>query len=146
MRGDRFGGPIRWRMHIPAPPERVYATLDSDAGRASFWAESAVEREGAVHFAFSGGFRCSARIVERAPPRAYALDYLGGVARFELLPDGAGGTELLLTHEGVDASEWQEVHAGWLNVLFPLKAWVVHGVDLRNHDDRRSWEQGYADQ
>jgi len=146
MRGDRVGGPIRWRMHIPAPPERVYAALDSDAGRASFWAESAVERDGAVQFVFSGGFRCSAPIVRREPPHEFALDYLGGIARFELAPDEAGGTELLLTHEGVTEAEWQEVHAGWLNVLFPLKAWVLHGVDLRNHDDRRSWEQGYADQ
>jgi uncharacterized protein YndB with AHSA1/START domain len=146
MHGDRMGGPIRWRMHIAVPPERVYSALASDADRASFWSESAVEREGAVHFVFSGGCRCSAPIVRRDPPREFALDYLGGIVRFEISPDGAGGTELLLTHEGVAEAEWQEVHAGWLNVLFPLKAWLLYGVDLRNHDDRRSWEQGYADQ
>jgi uncharacterized protein YndB with AHSA1/START domain len=146
MRGDRAGGPIRWRMHVPAPPERVYVALDSDAGRAGFWAESAVERGGEIHFRFSGGFTCTCRIVERDAPRVFAVDYLGGVARFELAPDGAGGTDLLLTHDGVTEDEWQEVHAGWLNVLFPLKAWVVHGVDLRNHDPARAWVQGYADQ
>jgi uncharacterized protein YndB with AHSA1/START domain len=146
MRGDRIGGPIRWRMHIPVPPERVYAALDSDDGRAAFWAESAVEVDGAIDFRFSGGYRCRSPIVERRPPHVFALDYIGGVARFELTPDGAGGTDLLLTHEGVPAEDWQEVHSGWLNVLFPLKAWLAHGVDLRNHDDRRAWEQGYADQ
>lgn len=146
MHGDRVGGPIRWRMHLPAPPERVYATLDSDDGRAGFWAESAVEREGEIHFRFSGGLACRCRVVERDAPRVFAIDYLGGVARFELVPDGDGGTDLLLTHEGVAGEEWQEVHAGWLNVLFPLKAWVVHGVDLRNHDPSRAWVQGYADQ
>jgi len=146
MRGDRPGGPIRWRMHIPAPPERVYAALDSDAGRAAFWAESALERDGEIHFRFSGGHACRSRIIERDPPRVFAIDYLGGPARFELAPDGRGGTDLRLTQEDVDADEWQEVHAGWLNVLFPLKAWVVHGVDLRNHDPSRAWAQGYADQ
>ena len=41
MRGDRPGGPIRWRMHIPASREAVFRALDTDAGRAGFWAESA---------------------------------------------------------------------------------------------------------
>jgi uncharacterized protein YndB with AHSA1/START domain len=43
MKGDAIDGPIRWRMHIPVPPDKVFAVLDSDDGRASFWAESAVE-------------------------------------------------------------------------------------------------------
>jgi hypothetical protein len=80
------------------------------------------------------------------PPVLLTIDYFGGRARFELAPDGRGGTELLLTHDQVAPEEWNEVHAGWLNVLFPLKAWVTHGVDLRNHDGERSWDQGYADQ
>ena len=75
-----------------------------------------------------------------------SIDYMGGPARFELTAAGGGGTDLLLTHEGVGPEEWNEVHAGWLNVLLPLKAWVTHGVDLRNHDPERSWDQGYADQ
>jgi uncharacterized protein YndB with AHSA1/START domain len=146
MHGDAPGGPIRWRMHIPAPPERVYAALDSDAGRAAFWARSAVERDGHVEFEFSMGYRCRSRILERRPPALWVLDYLGGPVRFELTPDGAGGTDLLLTHEGIPEADWNETHAGWLNVLFPLKAWVTHGIDLRNNDPRRTWNEGYADQ
>ena len=38
------------------------------------------------------------------------------------------------------------MHAGWLNVLFPLKGYIDHGVDLRNHDPGRAWDDGYADQ
>jgi hypothetical protein len=30
-------------------------------------------------------------------------------------------------------------------VLFPFKAAADFGVDLRNHDPSRSWDQGYAD-
>ena len=146
MRGDEPGGPIRWRMHIPASPEAVYGALDSDEGRAAFWAESAVERDGFIHFEFVGGCRERSRIIERKAPEVFAIQYFGTVARFELTDDGSGGTELLLTHEGVPDEEWNEVHAGWLNVLFPLKAWVGYGIDLRNHDPERSWEEGYADQ
>lgn len=146
MHGDRPGGPIRWRMHVALAPERVYAALDSDQGRAAFWAESAVERDGVIHFEFSNGYRCTSPILARRPPHEWAIDYIDGIARFELTTDGAGGTELLLTHTGVPFEQWHEVHAGWLNVLFPMKAWLVHGVDLRNHDPRRTWDQGYADQ
>ncbi len=146
MKGDQVGGPIRWRMHIPASPEEVFAALDSDEGRASFWAESAVESDGHIHFRFVNGYACRGRVLERRPPHRLSIEYIGGPVRFELTADGRGGTDLLLTHAGIGPEEWNEVHAGWLNVLFPLKAWVAYGVDLRNHDPDRSWDQGYADQ
>lgn len=132
-------------MHIPVPPERVFSALDSDEGRAAFWAESAVAVEGHIEFRFSNGDVCRSRVLERRPPHVLSVDYFGGPARFDLTSDGIGGTDLLLTHCGIGPGEWIETHAGWLNVLFPLKAWVTHGVDLRNHDAARSWDEGYAD-
>lgn len=146
MKGDQPGGPIRWRMHLPAPPERVFQALDSAEGRASFWAVSAIEYGGEIEFRFSNGFVFRGRVLERRPSQILTIDYFGGAARFELSPDGRGGTDLLLTHNGIGLDEWNEVHAGWLNVLFPLKAWLAFGVDLRNHDPERSWDNGYADQ
>lgn len=146
MRGDDVGGPIRWRMHLPVPPDRIYAALDSDEGRAAFWAESAVERENLIDFRFVNGNTCQARVLRRQRPAVWAIEYFGGEARFDLTNDGRGGTDLLLTHVGIGSDDWNEVHAGWLNVLFPLKAWLVHGVDIRNHDPTRTWDQGYADQ
>ena len=145
MKGDSVGGPIRWRMHIPVPPEKVFTVLDSDQGRASFWAESAVEIENEIEFHFINGYTCRSAILERRAPEVFSLDYLGGPVRFELTADGHGGTDLLLTHHNIGPEDWNEVHAGWLNVLFPLKAWVAHGVDLRNHDPERTWDDGYAD-
>ncbi len=146
MHGDNPGGPIRWRMHLPVAPERVFAALNSDGGRASFWAESAQERDGEIEFQFINGYTCRSRILERVPGKVFEIDYIGGPARFELSPDGRLGTDLFLVHHGIGRTEWNEVHAGWLNVLFPLKAWLAYGVDLRNHDATRSWDQGYADQ
>ena len=133
-------------MHIPAPPEQVYEALDSDDGRAAFWAESAPESNGRIEFRFINGYTCSGEVLERHAPRLFVVNYMGGPARFDIDPDGQGGTDLLLTHDRIDPGEWAEVHAGWLNVLFPLKAWLTHKVDLRNHDPSRTWDQGYADQ
>jgi uncharacterized protein YndB with AHSA1/START domain len=132
-------------MHIPVPPARVYEALDTDAGRAAFWAESAVESAGTILFRFANGFLHVATIIERRPPALLVLRYFDAVARFELSAAEGGGTELFLMHEGVGPEDWQETHAGWLNVLFPLKAWLAFGVDLRNHDPTRSWDHGYAD-
>jgi uncharacterized protein YndB with AHSA1/START domain len=133
-------------MHLPVSPQRVYDALNSDEGRASFWAETAIERDGHIEFRFSGGYSCRSPILERVPGRLFAIDYIGGPVTFELSPDGRAGTELFLVHRNIGSDEWNEVHAGWLNVLFPLKAWLVYGVDLRNHDPSRSWGHGYADQ
>ena len=146
MHGDQPGGPIRWRMHIPVPVERVFEALNTDAGRAAFWAESAIESSGRIDFRFANGYRYVATIVERRAPERFALEYFEGVATFDLTRLDDGETDLLLTHSGVGAGHWNEVHAGWLNVLFPLKAMLAFGVELRNHDERRSWDQGYADQ
>lgn len=146
MHRDSPGGPIRWRMFIPAPPDRVFQALTTDEGRGAFWAESTREESGWVSFRFANGSEHRARVIERQPPVRFSLLYFDALASFELQPTADGGTDLLLTHEGVAAADWHEVHAGWLNVLFPLKAMLAFGVDLRNHSRQRSWDQGYADQ
>ena len=46
----------------------------------------------------------------------------------------------------VAAAEHAEVSAGWLNVLLPMKAWLQYGIDLRNHDPERTWDDGVVDQ
>lgn len=132
-------------MHIQAPPEQVFDLLDSDQGRACFWAESAVMVDDVIEFRLSKRYVHRSRVRVRDRQRVFAIEYLGGPVRFELTPDGAGGTDLLLIHEGVAPDEWIETHAGWLNVLFPLKAWAAQGVELRNHDPGRTWDHGYAD-
>lgn len=141
-----IGDAIRWRLHVPLPPARVFAALISSEERARYWAESAVEANGVIHFEFINGDACDARILASHAPSVFAIDYFGATARFELIDDGAGGTDLVLSHDGVAQDDWQETHAGWLNVLLPLKAWLLTGVDIRNHDPRRTWNQRYADQ
>lgn len=137
---------VRWRIHLRVPPETVYRMVATDAGRAAFWAESAVEREGVVHFRFVNGREDRSPVREARPPDRFALDYFNTRAVFDLEDDGRGGTDLTLTNTGFRPQDRAELLAGWLNVLFPLKAAVDFGVDLRNHDPDRTWDRGYADQ
>ena len=140
------GDQISWRLHLPVPPARVFAALTSAEERAKYWAESAVEIDGVIHFEFINGDASDARILARQEPSILTIEYFGAAARFELIDDGAGGTDLVLSHTGVAPDDWHETHAGWLTVLLPLKAWLMTGVDIRNHDPRRTWNQRYVDQ
>ena len=137
---------IRWRVHLASSPEAVYELLATDDGRARFWAESAHGEGGRVEFDFPDGTRWAGQVLEADPPGRFAVEYLGGSrVAFELASDGAGGTDVTLVDEGVP-DEWEsEVRAGWVSVLLALKAAADFGVDLRNHDAARTWEQGYCD-
>jgi uncharacterized protein YndB with AHSA1/START domain len=138
--------PIRWRLHLASSPSTVHHILATDEGRARFWAESAVEDAGAIHFVFPDGQRWTGRILSNEPPRLFRVRYFGGtVMTFLLEDDGAGGTDLTLTDEGVPEAHRAEVLAGWVSVLMALKAAADFSVDLRNHDPGRTWDQGYAD-
>src|SRR5687768_2760262 len=58
------GGEIRWRMHIPVEPSVVFAALTSDEARARFWAESAIESQGVIHFRFIDGTTYESTVLE----------------------------------------------------------------------------------
>lgn len=137
---------IIWRLHLSSSPKRVFQLIDSDEGRARFWAEAAVESGGHLEFRFPNGIRWRGRILERIQDKMYRVVYIGGtVATFTLEDDGAGGTDLTLTDEGVPAEDKMEVTAGWVSVLLALKAAADFSVDLRNHDPARTWDQGYVE-
>jgi uncharacterized protein YndB with AHSA1/START domain len=137
---------IRWRLHLTSPVSTVYRALATDAGRAGFWAESAVERDGVIHFVFPNGVRWDGRVLQAQPPYRYEVQYFGNsVAAFTLEEDGRGGADLTLTDTGVPPQDRTEVIAGWVSVLMALKAAVDFGVDLRAHDPERHWDTGYVE-
>lgn len=138
-------GVIRWKLHFASPREKVFAALATDEGRASYWAESAEERDGAITFRFVDYEPYTGRILRVDPPHLFAVDYFGAEHEFTLDDDGAGGTDLTLVATNVDPSMRDEMIAGWVSVLMAMKAAVDHGIDLRNHDRRRTWGQGYVD-
>lgn len=137
---------VVWRLHLRSPTSVVYRMLATDEGRTRFWAESAVEAGGVIHFKFPNGRSWRGRVLERTAPHLFAVEYLGGsVATFRLEDDGRGGTDLTLTDRGVPEGELAEATAGWASVLLALKAAVDFGVDLRNHDAARTWDFGFVD-
>jgi uncharacterized protein YndB with AHSA1/START domain len=146
MRFQNDPNTIRWRLHLISPIAMVYQALSTDAGRASFWAESASEQNGEIHFVFPNNITWDARVIHAIPDHKYAVLYYGNsIATFELDEDSQGGTDLTLTDSGIPAQHRAEVIAGWVSVLMALKATVDFGIDLRAHDTERNWDNGYVE-
>lgn len=137
---------VTWRIHLQSTPAKVFEMLATQAGRESFWAESAPEEHGHILFRFPGGEEWRGQILATEPPRLFRVMYYGGsITTFRLEPDGKNGTDLVLRDENVPEPWLKDVHAGWISVLMALKAAADYGIDLRNHDPQRTWNQGYAD-
>jgi uncharacterized protein YndB with AHSA1/START domain len=133
-------------LHLRAPPEVVFDMLATDAGRKRFWGESADRGGDTIEFAFPDGSVHRGAVLEESRPSRFVLEYYGGTrTAFVLAGDGAGGTDLTLTDDGVREEWFAETNAGWVSVLMALKAAVDFGVDLRNHHTGRTWAQGFAD-
>ncbi|MDX1611943.1 MAG: hypothetical protein R3185_06200 [Candidatus Thermoplasmatota archaeon] len=145
MRRGEDHARIRWKLHLERPPAAVYAALATDEGRATFWAERTVASQGTVRFEFPGGQATESKILAEEPPERFELVYFGTRTRFDLEPDGQGGTDLTLDAWIPDEGLRKQMAPGWVSVLLALKAAVDHGIDLRNHDPDRSWTQGYVD-
>lgn len=136
---------IEWRIHFKSPPEAVYRILATDEGRARFWAESAVQRDREIEFHFPNGMRTKGKVLDTHRPGRFVVEYFGREVAFELKDDGRGGTDLRLTASSSALDGRAEEIPGWVSVLMAMKAAVDFGVDLRNHDSARTWDQGYAD-
>ena len=82
---------IRWRIHLASPPVQVYQLLATDEERRGFWAEAAIERDGAIDFIFPDGQTWRGKILDRSSPARFVVEYYGGsIATFDLSNDGAG--------------------------------------------------------
>jgi len=115
----------------------------TDTGRERFWAEKSTEQGGRIEFQFIDGLTLKSKILQNEPPKRFVFEYFGGSkVTVDISDDGAGGTDLTLRAEAVGSDEERP---GWVSVLLALKAAADYNVDIRNHDIKRTWDQGYCD-
>lgn len=142
---DRALSVIEWRLHFRSSPEDVYQALTTDDGRRRYWAESANEEDGKIHYVFLNGVEDYGEILEEVENRRFAVTYFGWRVSFALEEDGNKGTDMLMVCSGVSEADVAEIRSGWVSWLMAMKAAVDFGVDLRNHDPKRTWFDGFAD-
>jgi hypothetical protein len=137
--------PIVWRLRLAAAPERVFNAWLNPADHAGYWCERSEPLPEGFRLHFIDGTSEDCTVEESTASSHIAYRYFGSRVDIHLRRLG-DGTDLTLTAQNVSAADWLDVQAGWLNVLLPFKAWVDFGIDLRNHDPRRTWRQRYVDQ
>ncbi|MFW9853770.1 MAG: SRPBCC domain-containing protein [Candidatus Thorarchaeota archaeon] len=136
---------IRWKIHLSSPPQEVFSFLTTDDGRKKFWAKTDEETD-TITFTFPNGFVWQGKILAVEAPTFFSLVYIGGSeVSFMVKSDGQRGTDLEVKDKGVPNVDRTEVIAGWGSVLMALKGAVDFGIDLRNNDPTRTWDQGYFD-
>lgn len=136
---------VTWNIQLKSDPNTVFDMLDTDEGRAQFWAESAVEEKGVIHFKFINGWQYESRILTRNKPTLFSIDYFETPVEFHIKETTNGGSILTVVNEGIPDHDFNEVHAGWVSVLLVLKAAADHGIDLRNHDASKTWDEGFVE-
>ena len=136
---------IKWKLHFSSPPEKVYEALSTNEGRKGYWAESAEEVDGKINSIFLNNIQDSGKILEKIPNKLFSVMYFGWKVTFNLSPDSSGGTDMEMISENVPENIKTEIIAGWVSWLMAMKASVDFGVDLRNHDEKRTWFSGYVD-
>jgi hypothetical protein len=136
---------VEWKIHLRSDPATVFEFLTSASGQEKFWAETACEKKGAVHFTFPNGESYISKILYCKPDSEFHLDYFNSHLKFISAPSKEEGTDLTLINENVATGEYLDVSAGWISVLLNLKAAVDYNCDLRNHDIHKTWDQGYVD-
>lgn len=135
---------IKWKVKFKSTPSRVFSFLNTDKGRASFWAETANEKNGMVHFKFINGQSYLGKILDRKQDRLFHLDYFHSDVYFYLTMNTKDeGTLLSLENRGVKDEDYCEVKSGWISVLMNMKSVIDYQVDLRNHDKEICWDQGF---
>lgn len=134
-----------WKLHLKSDPIKVFDLLTTSKGRTKFWAEKAIEEKGIIHFLFPNGLTYQSQILKNIPNKEFHVDYFDSLVKFQLQQIETGGTDLTLINENIPESDFLEVHAGWVSVLMNLKAVADFQCDLRNHDPKKTWDQGYVD-
>lgn len=136
---------IEWKVHFTSPIEQVFEFLTTDNGRSKFWAEETKEENGFIEFTILNYPKYKAEIFEIKANELFKLEYFGTEVTFELSKTEDNGTDLYLRATTPTESVKNEMAAGWVSVLMAMKGAVDFGIDLRNHNPERVWENGYLD-
>ncbi len=136
---------IEWKVHFASAIEKVYEFLTTDKGRSKFWAEETKEKNGFVEFTILNYPKYKAKVIEKKPDRLFRIEYFGTEITFQLIKTEDNGTDLYLTALTPNENVKNEMTAGWVSVLMAMKGAVDFGIDLRNHNPDRVWENGFLD-
>jgi uncharacterized protein YndB with AHSA1/START domain len=141
------------KIELAVPPERVFRAW-TNASELSAWFAVTCEIEprsgGRLFFEWLGGDRLETRIIAVKKNRELCFPFgpKGEQVRVHITKSRQGAL-CTLEQSGMLTSPGQKIEmhmgckTGWVFFLTNLKAYLEHGVDLRSHDRRKSYQTGY---
>jgi hypothetical protein len=135
---------IEWKIHCVSPPDKIFQLLNSNEGRKKFWAESAEEINGEIHFLFPNGETYISKIILRIPNSEFSIIYFNTLVTFHFSNCNNFGTDITLINE-VPFNDYDDINPGWVSVLLALKAFADFGIDIRNHSKEKNWNTRFVD-
>lgn len=136
---------ILWKIHCSSQASKLFFLVSSSEGRSRFWAENAKEENGIIHFQFINGQNTQSPILEKVQDEKFSLLYFNSLVIFRFIGSKEGGVDVILENINVLSEVFEETKAGWVSVLLALKAYADFGVDLRNHNLNKSWDDHFVD-
>jgi hypothetical protein len=133
-----------WKLHLRTSIDEVYQYLTTDEGREKFWAEKSILGDNQFTLTFPNGDQEDVMIIMQKDHK-FEFVYFRTIVSIELTDDGNNGTDLLLNCKNIKSDDYDDIASGWVAVLMNLKAAADHSIDLRNHDNTRTWDEGYVD-
>jgi hypothetical protein len=136
---------ITWRVCLPANPDRVLTAWLDPADQEGFLCRTSELAPGGFHLTFPNGEATRLSVRQIVSPSRLIFSYFDAVVDITLQPRGHE-TELTLVTTGYAPSACLDVTAGWVSVLWALKALLTTGRDLRTHHPSHTWNERYVDQ
>lgn len=129
---------------VPRPVEEVFAAIVDPARLCAYFTESAsgpLETGAHVEWAWAGGVHDTVFVDEVLPPSRIVFRWrahqVQSITHVQIdLQEENGATIVRISENGWDSDEAglassYEHCAGWQHMVLCLKAWLVHGIDLR---------------
>lgn len=144
---------FKQRVFIRAKREKVYRAWTDEREIVKWFCEKAAiepRKGGRLYFEWLGNDKLDSTVITARKPSKFVFPFGGKSVEVAIsLSAVKGGTVVQLHQYNMTTSPRMKVNMhmgckeGWAFFLANLKSWLEHGVDLRDHNPKRSYVQGY---
>jgi uncharacterized protein YndB with AHSA1/START domain len=142
------------KIEIKASPEKVYRAWTDDKLITKWFVHKAViepKKGGRFYMKFLGDVESDEKVlgIRKNSYFCFSFGKAGETVEITIKKSGKG-TDCILRQFGMKTSNKAKVQwhmgcrNGWVFFLTNLKSFLEKGVDLRSHDPRKSYKQGYV--
>lgn len=145
---------FKQRIFVRARREKVYQAWTDEKVITEWFTEKAVivpRKGGRLFFEWEGGDKLETTVIYARRPTRFVFPFGGKKVEVAVSFSGVkGGTIVELHQYNMSRSPKSKAmmhtgcREGWAFFLTNLKAYLEHGIDLRGHDPKRCYVQGYV--